>query len=101
DGWGLVACGRHAGLEAIETGLAALAADAEALGTPRLIVSWIEPPQTSEQALVVVERLRTAAEHAAAAGVELGFHNHDAEVQELDGGRSVLDELLELAPELL
>jgi sugar phosphate isomerase/epimerase len=41
--------------------------------------------------------MRTGADSAAALGLELGFHNHDAEVRDLGNGRTALDELLELS----
>ena len=41
-----------------------------------------------------MRRLTDAAASAAARGLELGFHNHDAEVRPRDGGAIFLDELL-------
>ena len=43
DDTGLVACGRHASLEAIESELPELAAEAAELGWRRLVVSWVDP----------------------------------------------------------
>jgi sugar phosphate isomerase/epimerase len=40
--------------------------------------------------------LAHCADEARALGIELGFHNHDAEVRPLDGGRAFVDRLLEL-----
>jgi sugar phosphate isomerase/epimerase len=91
---GLVACGRHVGLEAAEGELEPLAAELGALGTDRLIVAWIEPPRTVAAADTAVARLVRATERAAAAGLRLGFHNHDAELVPQADGRSVLDLLL-------
>ena len=39
---------------------------------------------------------RASAGAAARAGLELGFHNHDAEVRVLDDGRTFLDRMLDL-----
>jgi sugar phosphate isomerase/epimerase len=94
DEHGLVVCGRHVGLEAAEDDLEPLAAELGALGTDRLIVAWIEPPRTPTDANAAVARLVRAAERATAAGLRLGFHNHDAEVAAQADGRSVLDLLL-------
>jgi sugar phosphate isomerase/epimerase len=94
DGYGLVACARHVGLEAAEHDIERLAAELRALGTDRLIVAWIEPPRTPTEADTAVARLVRAAESAGAAGLRLGFHNHDAEVVAQADGRSVLDLLL-------
>ena len=88
---GLVPCGRHATLDVIESQLPALAAEARTLGWRRLVVSWVDP---SELGPDLVVRLTTAAAAAAAHGLELGFHNHDAEVRPRDGGPGFLDELL-------
>jgi sugar phosphate isomerase/epimerase len=88
---GLVACGRHAPLDAVESALTELAAEAEELGWRRLVVSWVDP---NELGPALVVRLEAAARAAAGHGLELGFHNHDAEVRSRDGGRSFLDELL-------
>jgi sugar phosphate isomerase/epimerase len=88
---GLVACGRHASLEAVESELPALAAEAQVLGWRRLVVGWIDPSLLGPD---LSRRLTAAAEAAAALGLELGFHNHDAEAKPRDGGASFLDELL-------
>jgi sugar phosphate isomerase/epimerase len=88
---GLVAVGRHASLDAVESDLPALAAEARTLGWRRLSVSWVDP---SELGPDLVRRLRAAAASAAAHGLELGFHNHDAEVKPRNGGPSFLDDLL-------
>ena len=91
DRTGLVTCGRHAPLESIETRLPELAAEAGELGWRRLVVSWVDPGQLDA---ALLDRLEAAAENAAAHGLELGFHNHDAEVRPRDGAGSFLDELL-------
>jgi sugar phosphate isomerase/epimerase len=100
DELALPVCGRHAGLDALESSLPALADELATLGTDRLILSWIDPPASSEAAWAVVERLRHVGERAAAHGLRLGFHNHDGELRPLAGGRTFLDELLDGAPEL-
>jgi sugar phosphate isomerase/epimerase len=80
-GWlaelGLVACGRHARLESIESDLPELAAEARVLGWRRLVVSWVDPAELGTGTLA---RLATAASAVAGEGLELGYHNHDAEV---------------------
>lgn len=87
DGAGLEACGRHAGLEAIEDGLDALAAEAATLGWRRLVVAWLDPDAVASDAAALHERLARAAAAATERGLELGLHNHDAEVRHgfLDG----------------
>jgi sugar phosphate isomerase/epimerase len=88
---GLVACGRHASLDAVESQLPALAAEARTLGWRRLVISWVDPAELGPN---LVRRLRAAAESASAHGLELGFHNHEAEVKPREDGASFLDELL-------
>lgn len=91
DEAGLVACGRHAPLEAIESRLPELAAEADVLGWRRLVVSWVDPATLGP---ALVDRLDAAAADTARHGLELGFHNHDAEVVARDGAPSFLEELL-------
>jgi sugar phosphate isomerase/epimerase len=95
DELGLTAAGRHASLGAIESRLPELAAEATTLGTPRVIVAWVEPPASSAEAQAMAGRVENAADQAASLGVELGFHNHDGELRPLEDGRSFLDRLLE------
>ncbi|HUQ22788.1 MAG TPA: sugar phosphate isomerase/epimerase [Gaiellaceae bacterium] len=88
---GLSVSSRHASLEAVESQLPTLADEAGVLGWRRLVVAWADP---SELGPALVGRLAAAAAAAAAHGLELGFHNHDAEVRPRGGGGSFLDELL-------
>ena len=82
-GWlqelGLVAVGRHASLQTIETQLDELAAEAEVLGWRRLVISWVDPSKLDDATLA---RIAKAAAAAAARGLELGYHNHDAEIEQ-------------------
>jgi len=94
DDRGLVACGRHALLDAIEGDLDGLADELRTLGTDRLVVAWIEPPATPADADAAVDRILAASERASQAGLRLGFHNHDGELTVLDDGRTLLDRLL-------
>jgi sugar phosphate isomerase/epimerase len=94
DELGLLTCGRHAGLDALETGLNELATECGMLGTDRLVLSWIEPPASTDEARQMVDRLAAIAREAFELGLRFGFHNHDGEVRPLDGGNSFVDELL-------
>jgi sugar phosphate isomerase/epimerase len=76
---GLVASSRHARLEDIEQSLPALAAEARALGWRRLVISFVDPAELGDE---TISRIAAAARDAAAAGLELGYHNHDAEISQ-------------------
>jgi sugar phosphate isomerase/epimerase len=75
----LVAFSRHARLETIETELAALTRESDTLGWKRLVVSWVDPAELDTSTLA---RLAVAATAVAGQGLELGYHNHDAEVEQ-------------------
>jgi sugar phosphate isomerase/epimerase len=94
-GWlrelGLEAAGRHAPLAAIESELPALAAEAEAIGWRRLVVNWLDPAWLDDPDLP--GRIAGAAEAVRSNGLELGFHNHDAELRPGPDGRTFLDRL--------
>jgi sugar phosphate isomerase/epimerase len=94
DELGLVASSRHAGLAPLENDLPALADECRTLGIDRLVLSWIEPPASADDATQMTERLTAIARRADGLGLSLGFHNHDGEVRPLDGGGSFLDGLL-------
>jgi sugar phosphate isomerase/epimerase len=96
DELGLEVAGRHASLAALESDLPQLAADAEVLGSRRVVLSWIEPPASVEAAHAVTEQIARVAGEAAELGLELGFHNHDGELRTLEHGRRLFDDLLEL-----
>ena len=97
---GLVAAGRHVGVEAVETELPQLAEELRIVGASRLAIAWVDP-EALAQADAVVDRFAAAAESARDAGLQLGFHNHWSEVAPLDGGASFLDRLRALPPGLL
>jgi sugar phosphate isomerase/epimerase len=65
------------------------------------VLSWIAQPASGAEADRVVDRIGAAAERAKAAGLRLGFHNHDGELRPLEDGRTVIDRLLQLDDDLL
>jgi sugar phosphate isomerase/epimerase len=79
DEAGLSVSSRHASLDAIETDLPGLAAEARAIGWRRVVLAWLDPSTLEDPSWP--SRLRRAAEAAIAHGLELGYHNHDAEVR--------------------
>jgi sugar phosphate isomerase/epimerase len=101
DELGLVVAGRHAGIDALESDLPALAHELGVLGTDRIALSWIDPPQTLDDARPWVERIGVVAARARELDLRFGFHNHAGELRPLDGGSSFLSLLGELPPDLL
>ncbi len=101
DEHGLDAVGRHAGLDALEQHLPALAAELGVLGTDRVALSWIDPPERAADAAAVVARIAAIAARAQELGLRLGFHNHWGELEPLEDGVTTLDLLCALPQELL
>jgi len=101
DEHGLVAAGRHAGFDALEHRLPALAAELRVLGTDRIALSWIDPPESAVEARAVVARIGAIASRAQELGLRFGFHNHWGELRPFEDGVTTLDLLFALPPELL
>ncbi len=101
DEVGLVAAGRHAGVEALESGLPGLAEELRVLGTDRIALSWIDAPAIVEDAARWVERIAAIAAQAQELGLRFGFHNHAGELRPLGDGSSFLSLLGELPSDLL
>ncbi len=82
-GWlselGLEAVGRHARLEAMESDLGSLVEESKTLGYTRLLVPWVDPAQLDDAMLARIAALRGPVQEA---GLELGYHNHDAEIRQ-------------------
>jgi len=87
--------GMHAKLEAMETRLPALADECAGLGTNRLLLSWVAPPENRDAARRTAARLTKLGRAARTLGLQLGFHNHFDELRPLEGGSMFLDEVLE------
>src|SRR5258707_7305398 len=79
-GWldeaGLVAVGRHAGIDLLENDLVALAGELSVLGTDRLALSWIEPPTTLADARAWGSRTRSVAQRASELGPPVRLPKH-------------------------
>jgi sugar phosphate isomerase/epimerase len=101
DGFGLVAVGRHAGFDALETQLPALADELRTLGCDRIALNWIEPLEPGDDVRPIVERIVGVARQVGEHGLRLGFHNHWSELAELDDADTLLDKLRALPAELL
>lgn len=101
DGIGLEVAGRHAGLDQLENDLRGLAAELRVLGSDRLVLSWIDPPETADAGRGAVERVGVVARRARELGLRFGFHNHWAELAPLGDAGSTLDALASLPPDEL
>jgi sugar phosphate isomerase/epimerase len=101
DDAGLAAAGRHAGLGELETRLPELVDEVRTLGSDRIAVSWIDPPESDDAAQAAVERIAEVARQAHALGIRLGFHNHWSELEARGDGDTILDKLRSLPAELL
>ena len=75
DAAGLVACSAHVPLD----GFDGAAEAAATLGAPTVVVPWVEPPETAEEADAAVARIVAASEIAADADLGFAYHNHDFE----------------------
>src|SRR5438874_1916261 len=51
DELGLPVAGRHSSLDELENGLPALALELQVLGCDRIVLSWIDPPGTRDEAV--------------------------------------------------
>ncbi len=100
DACNLDVCGLHAPLDSVEANLVSLAATAEALGTKRLVVSWVSPPTSAADVEAIRGRLEAAEASARDLGLTLGFHNHDGELRVFGDGPSLLERLLVEMPQL-
>jgi len=85
---GLTAPSGHVGLDALEGGAAAATiAMAQALGHRYLVVAWT--PLAWRRTLAdwrsLAARFDRAGERTRAAGIQLGYHNHDFELRPLEG----------------
>jgi sugar phosphate isomerase/epimerase len=101
DRFGLVAVGRHAGFDELETELPALVDELRTLGCDRIALSWIDPPESSDDARAAVVRIAEIARRVTEHGLRFGFHNHWSELAELDDGDTVLDKLRALPADQL
>jgi sugar phosphate isomerase/epimerase len=89
DELGLAVAGRHVGLDA---DVASLEEEMGVLGSDRVAVAWIEPPQSGAQRDAAVEAVAAL---ASSTSLQLGFHNHWAEVRRFEDGASLLERLPE------
>jgi sugar phosphate isomerase/epimerase len=92
DELGLEVAGRHVGADA---DLDRIASEMRVLGCDRIVLAWIDPPDSAEASRAAAELVRERAERAAALGLRYGFHNHWAELETFDGA-TTLERIAEL-----
>jgi sugar phosphate isomerase/epimerase len=94
DGVGLTAAAAHVTIEALERDLPQLLEHAATVGHRWIVVPFLGGPFRSADGYARAgEVLSRAAEQAAAAGIRVGYHNHDFEFADVDG-RTGMDRLL-------
>jgi sugar phosphate isomerase/epimerase len=88
DALGMRTAGAHVGYKLWDEQLEQTIADLQALGARYAAVPWLEPamrPTTRDQVKALAETFQRWAEAAKAAGIRLGYHNHDFEFVKVDG----------------
>lgn len=87
DDAGLVVCGMHVGIEAMEADMAQVLDDAETLGCRLLVVPWMVPERRGSAMhwKQTAGELNLAGLLAHQRGIELAYHNHDFEFDRFDG----------------
>ncbi len=96
DDAGLAVCGWHVGLDRFDDAFDEVVEQARALGVPRLVVPWADPPPDQAGAKALAARLAALRERVAAAGFPLGYHNHHHELEPLADGTITLDVLADV-----
>ena len=94
DALGLVAVSAHASIDDLDQRPQTEIEHARVLGYKRIVMPWTTARSESETADLLA-RLRRAAATLAAAGLALGYHNHDFELAPRPGPRRMLDQILE------
>lgn len=99
EGARLHAVAAHEGIERLRADTGALIDRLTALGCPQLIIPWLPEEERRDRAGVrrFAAELGRAASQLGAAGIRIGYHNHDFEFAPLDG-TTVWDILLAELP---
>jgi sugar phosphate isomerase/epimerase len=94
---GLAAPSAHIDLESLKPEKFGAVLDvASKVGHEYVILAWLAPPDRSSVAAAsrIADLLLAAADKANAAGIKVGFHNHDGELQDI-GGTTALDVMMQ------
>ncbi len=95
DEIGLKASGSHVGLEAFEADTEAAVAEAKLFGQPYVVVPYVSGDSFREKLPELKARMRSVSDALKAHGMSLLYHNHDHEIAEGDGGKTLLENLFE------
>ncbi|MCC6790699.1 MAG: TIM barrel protein, partial [Thermomicrobiales bacterium] len=96
DALGLKAAGAHVGYKLWDENLQGTIDDLLTLGITHATIPWLEPamrPTTADQVKALAATFNAWGEAAKAAGIRLGYHNHDFEFNTVEDGRTVYDVL--------
>ena len=87
DDAGMESVAAHVGIDALEDDPEGTVSFYDSLDCDRLVVPWLDPEHfESEDAIdESANRLTSLADQVANHGVELGYHNHDHEFEEVNG----------------
>jgi len=99
DGLGITTAGAHVGYALWNDNLQGTIDDLNTLGAEYAAVPWLEPamrPTTREQVAALAETFNRWSEAARAAGIRLGYHNHDFEFHRVEDGATVYELLGEM-----
>lgn len=93
DDVGLWACSAHVSIDDLDADIGAQIGAAETLGYSRLVMPWTTA-RTAYETTDLIRRLNAAQEALAVAGLALGYHNHEFELERWDSGGCMLDRII-------
>jgi sugar phosphate isomerase/epimerase len=99
DTLGVTTAGSHVGYKLWDENLQGTIDDLKTLGADYATIPWLEPamrPTTRDQVKALAETFSRWGEAARAAGIRLGYHNHDFEFQKVEDGALIYDVLAEM-----
>jgi sugar phosphate isomerase/epimerase len=85
----------HYGIDVVRGDWSKAVDDAKAAGQEYMVLPWIDPPnRTADGYKKIIEDVNKAAEVTKAAGIRMGYHNHDFEFQKI-GDKTGFEMLME------
>lgn len=89
DAAGLVACAVHTSVARLEADTSAIVDEAKALGTDRVILAHVPAPTSDAEADAAAGLIARLGREVEAVGGRYAFHNHAAELVDLDGASTI------------